>query len=86
MSILYQVVSMLGWNMKNAHFIVLRYLNHADKCHMLRPNPLTTTVILTPEEIEKHANMILEMDKMNHPKRFKGAQIIPFRIKFRHDI
>jgi hypothetical protein len=70
----------------NAHFIVLRYLNHADNCHILRPNPLTTTAILTPEEIERHANMILEMDKMNHPGRFKSAQIIPFRIKSRHDI
>ena len=70
----------------NAHFIVLRYLNHAEDCHMLRPNPLTTTVILTPGEIEKHANMILEMDKMNHPERFKSAQIIPFKIKSRYDI
>ena len=70
----------------NAHFIVLRYLNYADNCHMLRPNPLVTTEILTPEEIERHANMILEMDKMNHPKRFKSAQIIPFKIKSRHDI
>jgi len=70
----------------NAHFIVLRYLNHADNCHVLRPNPLTSTVILTPEEIERHANMILEMDKKNHPERFKRAQIIPFRIESRHDI
>jgi len=70
----------------NAHFIVLRYLNHVDNCHVLRPNPLTSTVILTPEEIERHANMILEMDKKNHPERFKRAQIIPFRIKSRHDV
>ena len=70
----------------NAHFIVLRYLNHADNCYMLRPNPLATTALLTPEEVERHANIILEMDKMNHPGRFKSAQIIPFKIKSRHDV
>lgn len=73
-------------NMPNAHFIVLRYYNHADKCHLLRPNPLATKSILTPEDIEQNANMIMEMDKTNHPERFKRAQVIPFRVKSHYNI
>ena len=72
--------------MPNAHFIVLRYYNYADKCHILRPSPLATTTILTPQDIEQNTNMILEMDKTNHPERFKRAQVIPFRVKSHYNI
>ena len=73
-------------NMPNAHFIVLRYYNAADKCHLLRPNPLATKTILTPQYIEQNTNMILEMDKTNHPERFKRSQVIPFRVKSHYNI
>ncbi len=62
-------------------FIVLRYYDHSQQCHMLRPNPIMSTAILTPEQIEAQAQAVLEHDKQTHPERFKKADVLTFRLK-----
>ena len=62
-------------------FIVLRYYDHSQQCHMLRPNPIMSTAILTPEQIETQAQAVLEHDKQTHPERFKKADVLTFRLK-----
>lgn len=67
-------------------FIVLRYRDQRDGSHLLRPMPLSSPKPLTPQEIERLAQTIIETDKKNHPDRFKSAKILPFVIKQRYDI
>ncbi len=65
----------------NGQFIVLRYRDYANGDYLLRPNPVLSDKMLTPQEVEYQVRMILGNDKLKHPERFKRADIIPFKIK-----
>mgnify|MGYP001571770056 FL=1 len=69
--------------MPNPQFIVLRYMDYSTGDHLLRPLPISSPDPLTPAEVEEYGNLILDMDRKNHPGRFKSAKVLPFVIKQR---
>ena len=66
---------------EHACLLVLRYFDHSQNCHILRPTTLVHVGEISPQALEHYVQLVLDTDRHNHPARFAGASVVPFQLK-----
>lgn len=68
---------------RDMHYIVIRHWDYASDTWMLRPVPIAPKPFYPPDVIECIVDEVLGIDRRNHPRRFKSADIISFKVRHR---
>jgi len=76
----YQIARRLN---TNDQFLIFQYRNASTKEPLLRPVPITRSELVSPAELEELVESTLEIDRVNHPERFRRAKLLPFRLRSR---
>jgi len=62
-------------------FLVIHMPDASSGQNLLRPVPLNSPDLLSPEQLETVVNRVMELDRQKHPERFLRSKVIPFRLK-----